>query len=199
MNTLPGVIIACDPGMDGGIVVLSPEGEIIEAHNMPTFTVQVPKKKRRPRKGAENKAPPKRPKKEKEFSEERHIDFLAIKKIFERFTPPVYSKKPEVYIENFTHLYGLPSSSNFKLGYAVGVLHGAVQSVVDSFYLVPVSKWHSVLIPSDMAFKADGSVDWGKTAKNAFSRLFPNYQGEHNSEGIRDAALIASYGLNGGL
>lgn len=189
-----GVIIGCDPGMDGGIVVMSCEGEILEAHNMPIFKVQVPLKKRKPRPNAK---PPKKPKKPKQFSEERHVDFSGIRKIFETHVSDF--SRPDIYIEQITHLFGLPSSSNFKLGYAAGVLHGAVQSVVNEFYLVPAKKWHSILQPSDMAYKKSGSVDWGITGKNAFSRIFPDYKGELNSEGIRDAALIAYYGLTGGL
>ena len=189
-----GLIIGCDPGVAGGIVVLSPFGEILEAHSMPTFDVIKPKAKKK----VNPDAPPKRvPKTESSVTKRKQIDFKGLFDILEKHFGP--SQSPEIYIEEITHLFGLPSSSNFTLGYAAGVLHAAVQTFADEFYLVSPKKWQNGVFDGlDKVMKSNGRVDTKETAKNAFKRIFPDYQGKYN-EGIRDAALIAYYGLRGGL
>jgi hypothetical protein len=174
-------IIAMDPGVAGAIVILQ-DGKILEAHNMPIFKIEKP-----PKKG------------KKKPTMQAQVDFKGIFNILE----PHFgdnNEKPEIYVEEITHLFGLPSSSNFKLGYAAGVLHAAVQTFADEFYLVPPKKWQAgVWDEADKCLKPNKRVDTGATSKNAFARIFAGYEGKLKSEGIRDAALIAWYGHTGGL
>lgn len=188
-----GLIIGCDPGVAGAIVIMSPFGEILEAHSMPTFDVLKPKKKKK----IDPDAPPKRVSKS-DVTKRKQIDFKGLFEILDKhFGDGVIP--PEIYVEELTHLFGLPSSSNFTLGYAAGVLHAAVQTFADEFYLVSPKKWQSGVFDGlDKRLKDNGRVDTKETAKNAFKRIFPDYKGPYN-EGIRDAALIAYYGLRGGL
>lgn len=177
------MIIGCDPGVAGAIVILSPDGKILEAHNMPIFKIE-----KAPKKG---KTKP---------TMQAQVDFKGIFSIFEPHFGSKAEAAPEIYVEEITHLFGLPSSSNFKLGYAAGVLHAGVQTFADEFYLVPARKWQSaIFIDSDKVLKANKRLDTGATVKKAFKRIFPDYSGKLKSEGIRDAALIAYYGLKGGL
>lgn len=192
------IIIGCDPGVAGAIVALSEKGELLHAHRMPTYEIIKPKAKKKPKADA---PPKKKPKKESDVKISLQVDFRAL---FDLIGPyftdgPLRDEHPEVYIEEITHLFGLPSQTNFKLGHAVGVLTAAVQVYAEEFFIVQPKKWQQgVWIEADMVYKPNKRVNTGETSRNAFNRIFPNWDGL-NTDGVRDAALIAYYALKGGL
>lgn len=53
-------------------------------------------------------------------------------------------------------------------------------------------------IEDDHVLKTNKRIDTKKTTEKAFNRIFPDYDGI-NSDGVRDAALIAYFALTGGL
>lgn len=193
MNTK--TIIAFDPGVEGAIVILSSDGKIKAVFNMPVIETEKPKAKKKPKKDA----PAKKPKKESLFTVSRTVDFNGVRYLLEPFFLSLRKDECEIYVEEITHLFALPSSTNFKLGHAVGVIHSAIQSFTDEFYLVPVKKWQAgVWIEDDHVLKPNKRIDTKKTTEKAFNRIFPDYDGI-NSDGVRDAALIAYFALTGGL
>jgi hypothetical protein len=184
------VIIGIDPGIKAGhIIVLSQCAQIVESHPIPTFNIEkAPTKKKL--KDPTKKAAPRK---------QAQIDFKELFNVIES----LFNKYPEneIYIEEISHLFGLPSSSNFRLGYACGVIHAALQTFGE-FYLVPARKWQPAVweesdkvITKKIVKKIEKSKTETKpTSLNAFKRIFPDYE-EKVSEGIVDAALIAYYGL----
>jgi hypothetical protein len=189
-------IIACDPGAEGAIALLSPDGSLLAAFNMPVKEIKKPKVKKKPKKDA---PPKKKPKKESEFSVSRLTDYRGLFELLSKVTDEHGIGDVEFYVEEITHLFGLPAATNFKLGHASGVLQAAVSTFADEYYLVPVKKWQAaVWTDADKVFKENGRVDTKATTEMAFNRIFPGWQGI-NSDGVRDAALIGWYGLRGGL
>jgi hypothetical protein len=190
------IIIACDPGAEGAIVVLSPEGRILQAYNMPVKEIQKPKAKKKPKKDA---PPKKKPKKESEFTISRMTDYRGLFELLSKIVDEHGIGGVEFYVEEITHLFGLPAATNFKLGHASGVLQAAVSTFADEYYLVPVRKWQGgVWTEDDKVIKKSKRVDPKPTSEKAFNRLFPEWDGI-NSDGVRDAALMGWYALNGGL
>lgn len=190
-------VIGIDPGVEGAIVILTLNGKISSAYNIPVVETEKPKAKKKPKKDAPFA---KKPKKESLTTITKTVDFEGVRSILK---PYLYAclvqDQAEVYIEEITHLFGLPSSTNFKLGHAVGVIQSAIQSYTDEFYLVPIKKWQAgVWDESDMVYKSNKRIDTKATSKNAFKRIFPDYDGI-NSDGVRDAALIAWFARTGGL
>lgn len=189
-------IIACDPGAEGAIALISPDGKLLEAYNMPVKEIQKPKVKKKPKKDA---PPKKKPKKESEFSISRMTDYRGLFELLTKIIDEHGIGDVEFFVEEITHLFGLPSSTNFKLGHAAGVLQAAVSTFADEYYLVPVKKWQAgVWTDDDKVLKENGRVDTKATTQKAFNRIFPGWKGI-NSDGVRDAALIGYYALNGGL
>lgn len=193
------LIIGCDPGVEGAIVVLSSDGKIKAAYNMPFNETEKPKVKKKPRKPKVEPDPTKKPKKKKPeslFTIKRKVDYPALVELFKGYFPARIN--PEIYVEEITHLFNLPSTTNFDLGYGIGILQAAIQTVHNEFYIVPVKKWQAgIWEPQDMVYKENKRVDTKATTKNAFNRIFPDYQGI-NSDGVRDAALIAYFGYKDG-
>lgn len=189
-------VIGIDPGVEGAIVLLSPDGKILKAFNMPILTKEVPKKARKPKKDA---PPPKKPKKENPFTIERTCDFEGICQLIKHIKAHVKelyeADDVDVFVESISHLFNLPSVTNFKLGHAMGVTHSALYSLGQDFYLVPTKKWQAVVWRSED--KTDKALATKAKTKNAFEDTFPGYDGI-NSDGVRDAALIAYCGLRGG-
>ena len=185
-------VIGIDPGVEGAIVVLSPDGKIIQAYNMPFLSKQVLKKKRKPKPDA---LPPKKPKKENPFTYERTCDFVGINQII-GYIKKNHGPEMDIYVENITHLFGLPSATNFKLGHAVGVIYSALTSQESDFYLLPTKKWQDAVWSKEEKAMKDAKKK--EKTELAFERLFPGYTGI-NSDGVRDAALIAYAGLRGGV
>lgn len=184
------IIIGCDPGMTGGIAILV-DGKIHALHKMPIFEVKTIKNKK--------------------AKKVKHLDVEAIYKILE---PLFKNDKPEVYVEELTHLFGLPSTSNFKLGYACGIIHGILQTLGD-FYLIHQKKWQQIWIPEDIEHEIDKKtgkikmVRRGKssqpkintkaTSLNCAKRIYPGHDliapgGRKPHDGCIDALLIATFG-----
>lgn len=182
--------VGIDPGMSGGIVILV-DGAIHAIHKMPIFEVDVVKNKKK--------------------SKQKHLD---VPRLFEILRPLYINNKPDVYVEELTHLFGLPASSNFKLGYSVGAIHGVLQTLGE-FYLIHQKKWQQIWDPSDITYEIDkktGKVKMakrGKTSKpkvntketslNCARRLYPGHDllaegGRVPHDGCVDALLIATYG-----
>lgn len=179
-----------DPGMSGGIVILV-DGAIHAIHKMPVFEIDVVKNKKK--------------------SKQKHID---IHKIYDILRPLYINNEPDVYIEELTHLFGLPASSNFKLGYSVGAIHGALQTLGE-FYMIHQKKWQQIWEPEDIVHEIDKKtgktkmVKRGKssqpkintkaTSLNCARRLYPDHDFLHEGgrvphDGCIDALLIATYG-----
>lgn len=190
--------IGIDPGVEGAIVVLSPKGEIMKVCNMPIVETEVPKKKKKAKPGFE----PKKPKKESLVTISKKVDFLGLCSILKPYLYDcLVQDAADVCVEEISHLFALPAQTNFKLGHSFGVIHSAIQRYADEFYIVPVKKWQAgIWEQADMVYKdaQNKKVDPKATTKNAFKRIFPDYQGI-NSDGVRDAALIAKFALSGGL
>lgn len=184
--------VGIDPGMNGGFAILI-DGKIHALHKMPIFEVETVKNKKK--------------------KKVKHLDVEAIYKILE---PLFKNDKPEVYVEELTHLFGLPSSSNFKLGYAVGIVHGILQTLGD-FYLIHQKKWQQIWDAEDIEHEIDKKtgkvkmvkrgkskqpkIDTKATSLNCASRIYLNSCDNFIPEGCRkphdgciDALLIATYG-----
>ncbi len=180
-------VCGIDIGMEGGIVILN-DDRIWKAIKMPIFEIE---------KGTGKKK-----------KMQKQIDF---QEIFNFLYPIVNENKDiEIYVEEVTHLFGLPSSSNFRLGYASGVVHGVLQALGE-FYLIKPSQWQKVWQVWDKKFQRnkDGSLKLtpsGKeklntkaTSLSAAKRIFPHDDftipgGKVPHSGIVDAALIAYQG-----
>lgn len=184
------IALGIDPGMSGGLAILV-DGKIHALYKMPVFEIDVVKNKKK--------------------SKQRHIDVEEIYKILR----PLYANDvPSVYIEELTHLFGFPSSSNFKLGYSVGVIHGALQTLGE-FYTIHQKKWQQIWEPGDIAHEMDkktGKVKMVKRGKSSqpkintkatslscAKRLYPGENFLHDGgrvphDGCIDALLIATFG-----
>ncbi|MBE9542548.1 MAG: hypothetical protein IMF01_09535 [Proteobacteria bacterium] len=177
------IILGVDPGSSGGLCTMDMDGNILELHKMPIFEIDTGKVK----KGGKPKM-------------RKQIDFRGLFNILE----PIYkSNEVEAYTEEITHLFGLPSSSNFTLGYACGVVHSALQTFGE-FYLVKPRLWQKeVWQEVDYVHKLTKSgakkIDPKPTSKACADRLykldtFIPKGGRKPHDGLMDAALIAEYG-----
>ena len=179
---MSNLIVGLDPGVSGGIALIDCNGDIKELHRIPIFEIarETAKKKKK----------------------QKHVDFKAVFKILD----PMYKKnKITAYIEEITHLFGLPSSSNFRLGYSCGVLHAALQSFGD-FYLVKPKLWQShSWLDIDKVYKTTKAgvkkVDPKPTSIKCAKRLYPNESfivpgGRALHDGALEACLIARFGLD---
>jgi len=176
--------LGIDPGVAaGGISLLDEQGKLLEIHKIPTFTIETGRKTTNGNK-----------------KKQTQIDFRALFDILD----PIYQKgEVHAYVEEITHLFGLPSSSNFKLGYACGVVHAALQTFGD-FYLVSPKTWQSeIWVPGDIIYKMTKSsqkrTDPKPTSKRAAQRLYPDEsfilpRGKAFHDGAAEATLIAEYG-----
>lgn len=178
------ITLGIDPGIAaGGIVALADDLTIIGKDVMPTFLIELDSKK----KDGSNKT-------------EKQIDFKELFNIVQR-----YHNEYEVdtYVERITHLFGLPGSSNFRLGYACGVIHACLQTFGD-FHMVKPRIWQNkIWIENDIVKKpGTNKKDTKLTTLNAASRIFPDEcftateRAKKPHDGIVDAALIAFYGRN---
>lgn len=179
------VILGIDPGVSGGICLMDMDKNILEMHRMPFFEIEKGKSK-----------------KTKKALMQKQIDFRALFNILE----PIYKEhKVEAFIEEITHLFALPSSSNFRLGYACGIVHAALQTFGD-FYLVKPKLWQSeIWIEDDYSHKLTKKgikkIDPKSTSKNSALRLYPSEgfipKGCRSlHDGIMEAALIGVYGCD---
>jgi len=175
------IAIGIDPGMSGGVAVLV-DGKPHKVYKMPVFQA--------------------------EGSKAKHIDAGALIAILE---PVFKNNTPTVYMEELTHLHGLPATSNFKLGYSYGIIQGILQTFGE-FYLVSPRKWQNgVWKDQDKVYKKNkyGNLDKTKAGKpkvntkatsfNAANRIWPDGNFLHDGgrvahDGCIDALLIAYYG-----
>lgn len=182
--------IGIDPGMSGGIAILI-DGKIHALHKMPVFEIEVIKNKKK--------------------SKQKHLDVDAIYNILR---PAFKNDKPNVYVEELTHLFGLPASSNFKLGYSVGVIHGVLQTLGE-FYLIHQKKWQQIWDQEDITHETDRKtgktkmvrrgkstqpkINTKETSLNCAKRHYPGESlvhigGKKPQDGCVDALLIATFG-----
>lgn len=182
--------VGIDPGMSGGIIILVDDA-IHAIHKMPIFEIDVVKNKKK--------------------SKQKHLDVHGL---YDILRPLYINNKPDVYVEELTHLFGLPASSNFKLGYSVGAIHGVLQTLGE-FYLIHQKKWQQIWDAKDIVHEIDKTtgkikmVKRGKTAQpkintkatslNCARRLYPDHDLLHDGgrvphDGCIDALLIAAYG-----
>lgn len=176
--------------MNGGIVILV-DGAIHELHKMPVFEIDVVKNKKK--------------------KKQKHLDVAKINNIL---SPLFLNNKPDVYVEELTHLFGLPASSNFKLGYSVGIIHGILQTLGD-FYMIHQKKWQQIWEPQDIVYEIDKKtgktkmvkrgkssqpkINTKQTSLNCARRLYPDHDLLADGcrvphDGYIDALLIATFG-----
>ena len=190
------ISIGIDIGMSGGLAILK-DGKIHSLHKMPTFEVNTGKKITKGKKKGQDKM-------------ENHIDAPALHDILcPYFDGMPRHATPNVFVETVTHLFNLPSSSNFKLGYAAGVVHGVLQTLGE-FYLIKPSQWQKIFRPDDIVQETIKGIpqetasgkpkkDTKKTAMACAKRLYPEYDfkalgGVTQIDGMVDALLIATHG-----
>ena len=177
------LILGIDPGISGGICVMDEIGVIKHIHKIPTFKM---KTGTLTKKGKDKM--------------QTQVDFRELFNILE----PIYKyNEIRAYVEEITHLHGFPSSSNFRLGYACGIVHAALQTFGD-FYLIKPRLWQKELWEDgDIVLK---EIKGGKkrkdpkpTSMECAKRLFSEESFipkgcRSMHDGLIDAALIAEYG-----
>jgi hypothetical protein len=166
------MIIGIDPGIKGAIAFYDPTTKHLQTFKMPTFE--------QPKKGKGN---------------ETFVDVKALRKFI------VPHKEVPVFIEDIHSIFGTSASSNFKMGYNLGMLHATLDQLIGQYYLVSPTMWQKdVWIDADVVKKTTTKrTDTKATSLNAAKRIFP----AHNfipqgcwtpDDGLVDAALIAFYG-----
>lgn len=170
------MIIGCDPGSHGGISFLDKFG--IDVHPLPIFIDKSKGKK------------------------ERFISVNGLHKLIDIIlvTKGLSAKEVSVYVEDVHSLFNMSASSNFKMGYNLGTLHGFLDKYFSHYYLVKPKEWQGLVwTEADKVKKENGRTDTKKTSLNAARRIFPDEsfmpEGKRTpQDGLFDSALIAYYG-----
>ncbi len=189
------MIIGIDSGLDGAICIMGEtQSEIIfELHRMPTLSITAALK---------GKALAKAKKEGKPLTKQiKEIDPTELAGILDKYPDT------KVYIEDVVSFFGLPASSNFRLGYSIGVIHSVLRVLEIPYHLVKPKAWQKAIwIDSDIVLREkvkesikQSKTDTKATSLNAALRIFPDVSFISKgcrvpSDGLIDAALIAHYG-----
>lgn len=183
------ITIGVDPGLDGGIGVLS-NGAIIDKYVMPI--TQVKQKKVRAVKKNENN--PKGAKTKTYTANVKDIDYAGLRDIFRDIKKRTLSVGAKVYIESVSVRPGEGVSSCFKFGVGFGAIIATVACMNLEYELVRPNVW-----TSDILSGIPKNIETKDRSKLAASRLF-NLQSfildgcRLPHLGLIDAVLIATYG-----
>ena len=164
-------ILGIDPGLDGGIVRLSPEGSLVGKWIMPT--IDAVKKK------AKGKT-----------SKSRSLDLAALSNIMNQ-----NSDVKHCYMESVSARPGQGVSSMFKFGRVFGNLESMLVAHKIAHTLVTPPAWTKIMHKG-----LDKSLEPKKRSQIIFNRLFPAIDLRKSEraikphDGLLDALLIAEYG-----
>jgi crossover junction endodeoxyribonuclease RuvC len=111
------IIIGIDPGLDGGIAVIMPNG-LYTIHEIPTLTI-TGSKKRSPKTG------------EMVVSKKRRYDSIAIAKIFNlvAYNAKLYNQEVSVWLEDVHAMPRQGVTSMFSMGRGFGIYEGVISTI----------------------------------------------------------------------
>lgn len=175
--------LGIDPGLDGGLVLLSEEGEILEKHIVPTIENVTMKK-------SKTKKDPDTGKMAMTESVKRSIDGVALNRILVELA----SRTTHAILEQVASRPGMSAPAVFKFGQVYGIIEGLLIGNKIPYMTVIPAVWCRVIhagIPGDDP-KARSLV--------ALNRLFPSVdlrvsaRASKPHEGLMDALLLAEFG-----
>lgn len=172
------VYIGIDPGINGCISAFYDEERVPVSHMMPT-------------------------------NKRGNIDGLQVIDIIEKISSDRKRDLEEVNvficIEDVHAIFGSSAGSTFSFGYGLGVVHGAMQSMMMPYSEVQPKAWQKMIWESgDRAMKSSTSgktkvTDTKATSIAAAQRLFPEADLRKSKrarvphDGVADSVLIAEY------
>ena len=185
-------IMGIDPGLDGGIVVLS-NGIPIKMYKMPTEERQLTTKHTKGKNKGQHKS-------------KRFIVTRSIINILDAHPDA------KIFIEKAGSIFGIDANSNFRIGYSIGLVHGAIEGLGRSWKEGEVTSkaWQKeIWEPEDLVHREKitdrqkrtktSSTDTKATSENAAARIFSGVSFvpkgcKKPHDGWVDAALVAEYG-----
>lgn len=173
-------VLGIDPGLDGGFVIVSPNGEILERHVMPTIE-STKRTKKKQKDGTVKDA----------SSTKRFIDLVELNRIF----VTLKVKTDHAFMEQVASRPGMSAPSVFKFGRVYGILEALLTAHQMPYTLVTPQKWTKSIHAG-----IEGGLEPKKKSLMALNRLFPTVdlrlKETHSKphEGLMDAFLIAVWG-----
>lgn len=174
--------LGVDPGLDGGLVLLSEEGEVLEKHIIPTIE-NVKMKRSKTKKDADGKLM-------MTESVKRSLDIHALNRILAELAPRVTM----AILEQVASRPGMSAPAVFKFGQVFGIIEGLLAGRQIPYTLVIPAVWCKVMhqgIPGD---------DPKGRSIVALGRLFPavdlrsSIRSSKPHEGLMDGLLLAEWG-----
>lgn len=175
--------LGIDPGLDGGLVLLSESGEVLEKHIVPTIENVTMKK-------SKTKKDPETGKMAMTESVKRSIDGVALNRILDELRP----RTTHAILEQVASRPGMSAPAVFKFGQVYGIIEGLLIGNKIPYMTAIPAVWCRVIhagIPGDDP-KARSLV--------ALNRLFPSVdlrvsaRASKPHEGLMDALLLAEFG-----
>lgn len=179
-------ILGIDPGLDGGLILLSTEGEILKRYEIPTLENKTKKKSK--------KVDPQTGEKKDRISVNRTVDTVALNRIFLELV----GKVDHAILEQVASRPGQAAQAVFKFGRVYGFIEGLLAAHQIRYSLVTPAVWCKVI---HAGITGDDAKD---RSRLALSRLFPKADlrtelesgrlSKNAHEGLMDALLIAEWG-----
>lgn len=175
--------LGIDPGLDGGLVLIDMDGEILEKHVLPTIEITSTKK-------SKTKVDPDTGKKATVNSTKRSLDLVALSRIMR----DLQSKTTIAILEQVASRPGMAAPTVFKFGEVFGSIKGSLAALQVPFITVIPAVWCRVMhqgIPGD---------DPKGRSLVALNQLFPSIdlraseRSHKPHEGLMDGLLIAEWG-----
>ena len=183
-------ILGIDPGLDGGLVMIDGEGNVLAKHVMPVITAEATKKKA-------TKATTKTTKKKKSKGKgKRSPDLDGIVALLEEMAPD------HTYLEKVSARPGNGNVSMFNFGFGFGVLAMGLKALRLPFTYILPQKWCKVMhgeLPEEVRTNKD--IEAKDKSLMVFNKLYPDMELRTARQkkttvhsGMMDALLIAEYG-----
>ena len=173
-------ILGVDPGLDGGLVLLGPNHQVLEKFILPT--IESTKKGTKKQKDGTVK---------ETKSIKRYIDLVQLNRYFEQLKPDV----SHCFMEQVASRPGMSAPAVFKFGRVYGILEGLLTGHKIPYTLVTPQRWAKTIHAG-----IEGGMEPKDKSRVALGRLFPEIDLRSSErsikphEGLMDALLIAAYG-----
>lgn len=176
----PKGILGIDPGLDGGLVLLGPDRQVIKMYILPT--IESTKKGTKKQKDGSTK---------ETKSVKRLLDLVELNRMFEDLKGDV----SHCFMEQVASRPGMSAPAVFKFGRVYGILEGLLTGHQIPYTLVTPQRWSKTIHAG-----IEGGMEPKDKSRVALGRLFPkvDLRASERSvkphEGLMDGLLIAEWG-----